>query len=197
MKHLLKKNYGNLPRRKDDDPFFAIWRHYHDTDADIVLSEPQRSVLKIYERAKDLYDQGFSEGETAKMVKIYAAKEGKEISVRSAYQYLRDALDIFGHGVNIDLNREKHTMIEIAKRLLKKFEEKGSDSAAAAVFQTLCKLYGFGKENDEIVEYLKSAKPIMVTFTTDADQLRAEAIELVQDIEFDDIKEEEDGSETA
>lgn len=190
MKHLLKKNHGNLPRRKDDDPFFAIWRHYHDTDADIILSAPQQKVLKIYEKAKDLYDQGFSEGETAKMVKLFAAKEGHEISVRSAYQYLRDALDIFGHGVKIDLNREKHTMIEIGKRLLKKFEEKGSDSAAAAVYQTLCKLYGFGKENDELNEVIKNLKPHTLIITSDKSELQKLAEDLVEEISHEDIDHE-------
>ena len=165
MRHLLKKDHGNLPRRKEDDPFFAIWRHYHDTDADIVLTEPQRKVLSIYERAKDLYDQGFSEGETAKMVKVEAAKKGVQISLRSAYQYLRDAQDIFGRGAQIDITREKHTMIEIGKRLLKKFEEKGADTAASNVFQTLCKIYGFGKEIDDLTELLKNERPMNIIFT--------------------------------
>jgi len=187
MRHLLKKDHGNLPRRKDDDPFFAIWRHYHDTDADIVLTEPQRKVLAIYERAKDLYDQGFSEGETAKMVKIEAAKNEIFISVRTGYQYLRDALDIFGHGVNIDLNREKHTMIEIGKRLLKKFEDKGSDSAAAAVYQTLCKLYGFGKNNDELVELYKNWKASEIVISSDEMILKQQAAELIKDIDHEEL----------
>ena len=166
-KSLIKKE-GNLPRRKEDDPFFAIWRHYHDVDTTIILTDHQKQRLEIYEKAKDLYDQGFSRGETAKNLKTYFKdKRGIEFSVRTGYDYLKDAIDLFGAGEKIDLSREKHTMIEIGKRLMKKAESAGELKAAATFFQSLIKLYGFDKDVDDLSEKLKKLIPHQIIITND------------------------------
>jgi hypothetical protein len=186
-KNLLKK-YGNLPRRKEDDPFFAIWRHYHDTDVSIVLTPHQEQRLSIYEKAKDLYDEGFSRGEAAKNLQVHFFEEkGIEFSIRTAYSYLQDAIDLFGAGEAIDLSREKHTMIEIGKRLMKKAEKAEEYKAAATFYQSLIKLYGFDKENDEVAELLKKMKPLQIVITNDPEVLRREAKELIQDVEHEDV----------
>lgn len=187
MSNNLIKKSGNLPRRKEDDPFHAIWRHYHDTDTEIILTPKEVERLSIYEMAKDLYDQGFSRGETAKHLKVHFAELGIDFSTRTAYAYLQDALNLFGEGEKIDLNREKHTMIEIGKRLMKKAEDDREFKAAATLFQSLIKLYGFDKENNEVAELLKNLKPTQIVITGDPDVLRREANDLIEDIDYDDV----------
>ena len=185
-KSLLKKN-GNLPRRKEEDPFHAIWRHYHDVDTEIVLTDTQKQRLEIYEKAKDLYDEGFSRGETAKQLVVLFQEKGIEFSTRTAYQYLQDAIDLFGAGEKIDLNREKHTMIEIGKRLMKKAEKEGEYKAAAQIYNSILKLYGFEKEVDDLSEIIKKLKPTKIVISSDPLALRKEADELIEDIDHEDV----------
>src|SRR5690606_33725488 len=188
MSKNLIKHHGNLPRRKEDDPFLALWRHYHDTDYEMVLTPGQQERLSIYEKAKDLYDEGYSRGETAKHLKVHFEKEGIEFSIRTAYGYIQDAIDLFGAGEAIDLSREKHTMIEIGKRLMKKAEKEGEYKAAGTIYQSLIKLYGFDKENDELAEMIKKLKPYQILISSDPEALKHEANSLIEDIEHEEVK---------
>lgn len=190
MSNRLIKKHGNLPRRKEDDPFFAIWRHYHDPKHDIILTDNQRERLKIYEFAYDIYNKGFSRGEAAKyMVEHFAEEEngGIQFSVRTAFQYLRDALDIFGEMEEINLNRERISMIEIGKNLMHMASDDGDYRGAGSIYQTLVKLYQFDKDNNEVLALLKKMKPTQIVITSDPEALRREAEELMEDIEHEDV----------
>lgn len=186
MPNLIKK-HGNLPRRKEDDPFFAIWRHYHDVDTDIILTPGQIQRLSIYERAKDIYDEGFSRGETVKNLQVEFEKKGIEFSIRTAYDYLRDALDLFGEGEKINLSREKHSMIETAKRLMKKAEAAEAWGPAVTALKAVIELYGFDKETDDITEMIKKLGATKIVITSDAEALKKEADELIEDILHEDV----------
>lgn len=194
MSEKLIKKQGNLPRRKEDDPFFAIWRHYHDPNCDIVLSDNQKKRLKVYEFAYDIYNKGFSRGEAAKyLVEHFKDPEngGIEFSVRTAFQYLRDALDLFGEMDEINLNRERMSMIEIGKSLITEARQYGDYKGAASVYQTLVKLYQFDKDNNEVLALLKKLKPMQITITNDPNVLKKEADELMMDIDHEDVTEDQ------
>lgn len=190
MSNRVIKKHGNLPRRKEDDPFYAIWRHYHDPKYDIVLTPGQEERLKVYEFAHDIYNKGFSRGEAAKHLVEYFSKEengGLKFSVRTAFQYLRDALDIFGEIEEINLNRERLSMIEIGKSLITDARSVGDYKGAGSIYQSLIKLYQFDKDNNELLATLKKLKPTQIIITSDEEVLRREAAELVEDIEHEDI----------
>lgn len=190
MPNSLTKKHGNLGRRKEDDPFFAIWRHYHDTKYDIILSDKQEERLKIYEFAWDCYNQGFSRGELAKyLVEHFKEPEngGLKFSVRTAFDYIRDSIDIFGEINPINLNRERMVMIEIGKTLMHRSIADNKHQAAASFYQSLVKLYQFDKEDNEMLALLKKIEPMKIVISNDPEALKREAEELVQDISHEDV----------
>lgn len=189
----LEKKTGNLPRRKDDDPFFAIWRHYHDVKYDMILSEPQKHRLEIYEFAWEKYASGMSRGEVAKMIKEHF-KEQKNwnIEIRTAYAHLQDACDIFGNPEKLNLTMEKMIFIETCKSIISELRSNGKTEACGQVLGVLQKAYGFDKENDDIAEILRNLKPTQIIITSDPDVLKREAEELVEDILYEDINKASD-----
>jgi hypothetical protein len=189
-KNLIKKDPGNLPRRKEADPFFAIWRHFHDTDFEMILTDKQKERVGIYEKAHELFLSGFSRGETAKNLKVHFEKLGVEFSIRSAYDYLQDALDLWGAGPETDMNRERMILIEIGKRMMKKSEDAGDMKSAAAFFAQIVKLHPQPSENAEIVEKIRSLKPHSVNLSADPEVLRKQANELTEDIDHEEISED-------
>ncbi len=190
FKNLIKKDPGTLPRRKDDDPFFAIWRHFHDTDYEIVLNDKQKQRVEIYEKAHEIFLSGFSRGETAKNLQVYFSKNGIDFSIRSAYGYLQDALDLWGAGPETDMTTARMILIETGKRMMKKAENQGDMKSAAAFFAQIVKLHPMPSENAEIVDKIKSLKPHSVNLSSDPEILRRQAQELVQDIDHEVITEE-------
>jgi hypothetical protein len=187
MPYNLTKKHGNLPRRKEDDPFFAIWRHYHDTKHDIVLTPKQQERLEIYEFAWDKYRSGMSRGETAKMIRTHFQKEKNwNIEIRTAYAHLQDACDIFGDPEKINLNMEKMIFIETCKSLITELRQSGKPEACGTILAVLKSTYGFDKENDDTAELLRALKPTQIIISSDPHILRREADELVQDINYED-----------
>jgi hypothetical protein len=189
-KNLIKKDPGTLPRRKDDDPFFAIWRHYHDTDFEMILSDSQKERVDIYEKAHELCLSGFSRGETAKNLQVFFKEKGVEFSIRSAYDYLQDALDLWGAGPESDMTMNRMILIETGKRLMKKSEKLGDMKSAAAFFAQIVKLHPIPSENADLIDKIKALKPHSVILSTDPEILRKQAQELTQDIDHEDISEE-------
>lgn len=198
MSKLLVKPSGNLPRRKEDDPFFAIYRHYHDITVEVVLTTKQKERREIYEWMWDTYSKGFSRGSTVKNAIVYFSEEkGWDIAPRTGYDYLRDAIDIFGDTDEIDLNREKRIMIEIGKNQMQAALEAGEHKAAQAYFSALVKIFAFDKANStlELEEMLKKLVPTTIIITSDPAALRAEADALIEDVLHEEIA--EDGDEEA
>ena len=189
-KNLVKKDPGTLPRRKEDDPFFAIWRHFHDTDFEIVLSDKQRERLDIYQKAYDLIFKGFSRGEAAKALVVDFEKIGINFSVRSAYDYIQDSIDLWGNGQEIDWTLEKAIQLETVKRLHKKCEKAGEYKAAAMYFAQWVKLTPTVNEDLELIKKLKELRPNDITITSDPKELKRIAEELVQDVDHEDISNE-------
>lgn len=193
----VEKKYGNLPRRRPEDPFERIWAHYHDLSIDVVLSENEKSRLKIYEFAIRQYEKGFTDGEIAKSIIVnYSEDETKKIAPRTAYRYIQDAKDIFGTLENLDLDFEKRIAINRCKMALRKCEKAENWSAWSTINQSLIKIYDFNKNNDELMEFLKTQKPIQIILSADPEVLRKQALDLVEDVEDAQIV-EEDGNETA
>lgn len=183
----VEKKQGNLPRRRPDDPFERIYRHYHDMTVEITLTDNEKKRLKIMEYAYDQYLKGFAHGEVAKDVMVKFGEEmGLEIAPRTAYQYLRDAIDLFGDIEMIELSREKRIFIERCKIAMRKCEEQSEWKAWATINQTLARVYDFNQSTDELTEFLKKAKPISIILTADPESLMNQAKELVEDIEFED-----------
>lgn len=193
---LLVKKFGNLPRRKEDDPFFAIYRYYCDKDYDIALTDKQKERREIYEWMWDQYSKGFSRGATVKKAMVHFWEErGWEIAPRTGYDYLRDAIDIFGDIEDIDLNREKRIMIEMGKEMMQKALEAGEHKTAQAYYSTLVKIFAFDKSNStlEIEEILKKLVPHTIEITSDPATLRAEGDALIEDILHEEIPEDGEG----
>jgi hypothetical protein len=186
-KNLVKKNPGTLPRRKEDDPFFAIWRHYHDKEVEIILSDKQRERLDIYERAFEIVNLGFARGEAAKQLVTEFEEKGFDFSVRTAYQYIQDALDLWGNGPEINWTLERAIQLETVKRLHRKCEEKGEFKAAAMYFAQWVKLTPTLNEDFDLMEKLKALRPNDITITSSPEELRKMANELVQDIDHEDV----------
>lgn len=186
-KNLTKKDPGTLPRRKEDDPFFAIWRHYHDKDFEIILSDKQKERLDIYERAFEVINQGFSRGEAAKQLQVEFKEKGVDFSIRSAYDYLQDAVDLWGNGPEINWTLERAIQLETVKRLHKKCEEKGEYKAAAMYFAQWVKLTPSVDQDMDLLEKIKQLRPNDITITADPEELRKQALEMVQDIDHEDI----------
>ena len=182
------KKEGNLPRRRPDDPFERIYRHYHDLDFDMVLTDAEKKRLSIYEYAYDQYSKGLSRSSVAKQ--IILKFEDDEIARRTAYNYLHDAIDIFGDIEDVQIDREKRIFIEIGKNGLETALKEGNMSAFAAIYQTLNKIYDFNKNTDELTEFLRKFKPMAIVLTSDPEALKKEAEELVQDIMHEDISED-------
>lgn len=198
MSKLLVKQPGNLPRRKEDDPFFAIYRHYCDKNVDIILTEKQLERKEIYEWMWDKYSNGFSKGSTVKGAIVhFSEQKGWEIARRTAFDYLRDAIDIFGDIDEIDLNREKRIMIEIGKEMMQAAIKAKEHKAAQAYFSALVKIFAFDKANStmELEEMLKKLVPTTIIITSDPAALRAEADALIEDILHEEMP--EDGAEEA
>lgn len=184
----LEKKKGNLPRRKEDDPFFAIWRHYHDVNYEMVLSNSQKSRLEIYEFAWEKYASGMSRGEVAKMIKEHFKKEKNwDIEIRTAYAHLQDACDIFGNPEKINLSMEKMIFIETCKSIIQELRSNGKTEACGQVLGVLQKAYGFDRENDDVAEILRNLKPTQIIITSDSQTLHKEAEELIEDILYEDV----------
>lgn len=198
MSNLLVKDHGNLPRRKEDDPFFAIYRHYCDKKVDIVLTSSQLDRKEIYEWMWDKYSKGFSRGSTVKQARIYFLEEkGWDFSNRTGFDYLRDAIDIFGEVEDIDLNREKRIMIEMAKEMMEEARNAKDYKTAQAYFSSLVKIYAFDKASStsEIEDMIKKLQPTTIVITSDPAALRAEADSLIEDILHEEMP--EDGAQEA
>jgi hypothetical protein len=192
----VEKKHGNLPRRRPEDPFERIWAHYHDLTIDVVLSDSEKERIKIYDFAYKQYLKGFSRGEVAKnLIVKFKEEEDKEIAHRTAFQYLRDSIDLFGDIEEIDLSREKRIFIERSKMALRKCEKAGQWSAWATINQTLAKIYDFNQTSDELTEYLKKFQAITIILSSDVKSLEQEAAGLVEDILFEEIQ-ENGGDET-
>lgn len=188
-KNLIKKNPGTLPRRKEDDPFFAIWRHYHDTDFEIVLSDKQKERRDIYQHAYDLIFKGFSRGEAAKQLVVDFEKKGIKFSIRTAYAYIQDSVDLWGNGQEIDWTLERAIQLETVKRLHKKCEKAGEYKAAAMYFAQWIKLTPTINEDFDLIEKLKNLVPNDVVIGSDPEKLRQMAEDLVQDVDHEDVSE--------
>lgn len=195
MSKRLVKKHGHLPRRKEDDPFHAIWRHYHDKNYDIVLSDNQKIRLEIYEKAFDIYTKGFSRGETVKALKVAFEEKGIFFSIRTGFKYLEDACDIFGINSAFSWDLERSVLYETGKSMLQKYIDK-EPKAAATVYQSLIKLAQLDKGDNELAEIIKGLKANTIIITADAEALKKEADELMQDVGYEDVsEEEEDGDE--
>lgn len=193
----LEKKKGNLPRRRPDDPFERIYRHYHDLTVEIVLSELEKDRRKTYEMAFDLYSKGYSRGSVAKSLMVdFSENKGVDLPRRTAYQYLRDSIDIFGDIEEVEISREKRIFIEICKNGLEKALSLDDMKSYSSILQTLNKVYDFNKNTDELSEYLKKMKPYAILLTTDPEVLRQEAEDLMADIDDAEIVEEDEGSES-
>lgn len=187
------KKYGNLPRRKEDDPFFAIWRHYHDVNVDIVLSPNQEERLKVYEFAWEQITMGYSNGESAKMIQTHFFEErGIKISIRRCYDHIRDAIDLFGNVKEMPISLQKQIFIETLKFGLKKCAENDEWKAWAQIAQTLGKTYDFNKETNEMADILRDLPPSKIELTTDASVLWMEADELMEGVDFEEVTQETD-----
>lgn len=198
MSKLLVKHPGNLPRRRDDDPFFNIYRHYCDKNVDIVLSEKEKERVEIYSWMWEKYSLGFSRGSTVKHAMVHFLKEkGWDFAPRTGFDYLRDAIDIFGDIEEIDLNREKRIMIEMGKNLMEEARDKKEYKVAQGYFAALVKIFAFDKASStlEIEEMLKKLVPTTIIITSDSAALRAEADALIEDILHEEIP--KDGDEEA
>lgn len=192
----VEKKHGNLPRRRPEDPFERIWAHYHDLTIDVVLSDAEKERIKVYEFAYEQYLKGFSRGEVAKNVMVkFGEDRGVDIPHRTAYQHLRDAIDLFGEIEEIDLSREKRIFIERCKMAMRKCEDASEWKAWATINQTLAKIYDFNQTSDELTEYLKKFQAITIILSSDVKSLEQEAAGLVEDILFEEI-EENGGDET-
>jgi hypothetical protein len=189
----VEKKHGNLPKRRPDDPFERIYRHYHDLTVDIVLSPFEKERLEIMEFAYGQYLKGFARGEVAKNIIVkFGEGKGLEIAPRTAYQYLRDSIDLFGDLEEVDIDREKRIFIERCKIAMRKCEEAGEWKAWATINQTLAKVYNFNETTDELTEFLKKFKPIAIVLNSDPDVLQKQAQELIEDIDFE-LQSEENG----
>lgn len=186
----VEKKKGNLPRRRPDDPFERIYAHYHDLTVEIVLTDTEKQRLDIYEFAYDQYVKGFSRGAVSKSIIVEFEKKGIEIARRTAFQYLRDAIDLFGDIEEIDLSREKRIFIEICKTGLERADELNDMKSYSAILQTLNKVYDFNQNSDELSEYLKKMKPFAIIISSDASVLEKQAQELVQDIDHEEMSED-------
>lgn len=186
------KKHGNLPRRKEDDPFYAIWRHYHDRHYDMVLSDSQKDRLLIYEFAWEKYSTGMSRGETAKMIKEhFKERKNWNIEMRTAYNHLQDACDIFGNPEKPNLSMEKMIFIETCKSIISELRNAGKPEACGQILGVLQKAYGFDKENDDLAEILKNLKPATIVITSDPEALKREAEELVEDVLHEEVSDAE------
>lgn len=189
----VEKKQGNLPKRRPDDPFERIWRHYHDLTVEINLTDHEKGRLDIMQFAYNQYLKGFSRGEVAKNIIVkFGEEKGEEIAHRTAFQYLRDAIDIFGDLDEVNIDREKRIFIERCKMALRKCEEAGEWKAWATINQTLAKIYNFNETTDELTEFLKKFKPIAIVLNSDPEVLQKQAQELVEDIDFE-LQTESDG----
>lgn len=185
----VEKKYGNLPRRRPDDPFERIYRHYHDLTVDIVLTDKEKERIQILEYAYDQYRKGFARGEVAKDIVVkFKEDHGIDIAPRTAYDHLRFAIDLFGDFEEVDLSREKLIFIERCKMAMRKCEKDGEWKAWATINQTLAKIYNFNESTDELTEYLKKYKPISIVINADPTVLEKQAAELIEDIEHEEIE---------
>lgn len=191
----LDKKPGNLPRRRPDDPFERIYRHYHDLTVEIILTPAEITRNRLYEFAYDLYSKGFSRGSVAKnLMTHFFENEGLDIPRRTAFQYLRDAIDVFGDYEEIEISREKRIFIEMCKNGLEKALGLDDMKSYSSILQTLNKVYDFNKNTDELGEYLKKMKAYTIILTTDPEALLREADELMADIDDAEIV-PEDGAD--
>ncbi|WP_373399696.1 hypothetical protein V8V91_08565 [Algoriphagus halophilus] len=185
------KDHGNLPRRKEDDPFLAIWRHYHDVNTDIILTDLQKSRLEIYEFAWEQITMGFSNGEAAKAIQThFLEKTEKKLSIRTCYNHIRDAIDLFGNVKEMPVSLEKKIFIETLKFGLKKCADQGEWKAWAQIAQTLGKTYDFNKETNEMADILRSLPPSEIVISSDPSVLWKEADELMEGVDFEDLTNE-------
>ena len=180
------KKVGNLPRRRPDDPFERIYRHYHDINFDMVLTPAEKNRLEVYEYAYDQYSKGHSRGSVAKQIMVKFSDQ--EIPRRTAYGYLHEAIDIFGDLDDVNIDREKRIFIEIGKNGLQKALEDGNMNAFATIYQSLNKIYRFNESTDELTEFLKKFKPMAIVLSSDPDVLKKEADQLVEDILHEDVE---------
>lgn len=192
----VEKKHGNLPRRRPEDPFERIWAHYHDLTVEITLSDKEKERLEIYEFAVKKYEDSFTEGEIAKAIMIkFGEEKGEKIPPRTAYNYIHDALDLFGRMEAVDLNYEKRIFINRCKMAMRKCEKAGEWKTWATINQTLAKIYNFNEVSDELTDYLKKFKPIAIIFSSDPKTLQEQADELVKDIDFEEMNENGAGGE--
>jgi hypothetical protein len=184
MQSLIKKK-GNLPRRRDEDLFHNIWRHYCDPKTEIVLTEHEKKRIEIYNELYDRYVKGFSRGETVKYVQNKLAEEGNEVTTRHMYKYLQDAVDIFGDLDMIDYAREKRIFIEMGKTLYRMCIDEKDLNAAKGVYSTLAKVMNFEENGNDLADMIRKLKPTTVIISADPESLMRQAEELVEDIEFE------------
>lgn len=188
---LVRKDYDGLPReakKTNDSTFDRIYKYYHNSKTRIELSELENKIRERWEKAWLLLCRHRTQKEVVDILtKLFPI--GKSV----AYDDMRNAMTLFGNPQD-DLKDAKRAIAEnMALRGADKAWKEGDLTMYHKFLESYRDLNGLtGDKDTSMGDLLKKMKPQQIIIVAKADELKAEAEalqeELTKDIDFETVE---------
>jgi tRNA uridine 5-carbamoylmethylation protein Kti12 len=197
---LVSKNYNSLPReakKTTDTTFDRIYKYFHNSKTRIQLNDEEMTIMQRWEKAWLLLCRHRTRKD---VVDFIMRLFGVEKSV--AYDDVRNAMMLFSDPSD-DLKAAKRMIAEDAylKGAAKAWKNGNLDMHLKYMkeYSEINKLTQDSDQGSELIELVRNMKPTQVVIVATAEQLKAEAEklqqELTQDIAHEDVTNEADDNE--
>ena len=181
---------SNLPihaRRTKDRTFDRIWKFYYLTDKKVVLSDKEERMRNRWELAWQMDCTMLGAFKIAKRL-----SKKFNITIRTAYQDIKMSRMLFSDPTQQNIEAKRAILNHILENSIRKARAKGDDLAVERLAHRYSKINGLDfKEADPISELVKNQKPAKIVFSSDAETLKKQAEELIQDVDFEEVDESE------
>lgn len=184
-----REGQSRSANRTEDTTFDRIWKYYFDEKNWIQLKRSEEVIRQRWELAWQML---CGEMLSNRLVAIRISKKFG-ISVRQGYEDVKNAITLFGSDPRKATKEAKREIVsEWIRKAIKKADAAGDLESLSRLFIRYNKLHGLEDHSDQgIAELLQKLKPHIIEFNADPETLEKQAQELIQDVEFEDVTNEE------
>ncbi len=184
-----KDNLPRAARRTTDTTFDRIWKFYFLSEVEVELSEKEEEIRQRWEFAWNQLSRF-----TIRHRVVKKLMEEFEVKRSTAFEDIRNCEFLFGDPTQQNKAAKKAIVSNALERAMKKCIKTDNWKAFEKLLLRYRQFNDLDKEEDDkLIEYLKKKKPAIIVFVTDADALKKQADELMQDVEdidHEDVTEE-------